>query len=235
MQEENRMEQDEGFIETIINSLKYSVSDTGAFLWGGVAALLGSILVGVPFLFGYVTRCGREVLRGNSRLPAWDNLGELFKDGIMVIVIMAFYGLICGLMYLLIVPFFVAGAILGSDALLAAGMLMLAPALLISFAIGLLVPAAWVEYAVTGDVFRALNPVNALRLAAANPPGYIVAAVTIAIIQVILFFPSLLTITVPWVGFIGYASSAYIYARYYQRTMATPAAPRTNGAATAAV
>ncbi len=217
------MEQNEGYIDMIINSMKYAISDVGALFWGGIAALGSMLLIGLPFLFGYITQCGREVLRGNSKFPAWDNLGGKFGDGIMVLVIMLVFGLISCLLYVLVVPFIVIGAIAGSDLLLFAGILMLLPAMAISVIVSLLMPAAWVEYAVTGDLVKAINPVSALRLAAKNPLAYLGAVVATIIVEIVLSIPAVLVVTIPWTTFAGYASAAYIYAWFYRQTnMACP-------------
>lgn len=229
------MEENENYLDMIINSLKYSVSDLNALFWGGIAALGSFILIGIPFLFGYITRSGREVLRGNNKLPAWDNLGVAVKDGIMIILVMLFFGLISGILYVFIVPFFVIGVITGNDAMMAAGLFMLLPAIVITLVTCLLMPAAWITYAVTGDLFKALNPINALRLAAKNPLAYIGAVVATLIVQVVLSILDVLVITIPWTSFAGYASSAYIYAWFYQQTTTPAPVNKTNGPAPAAV
>lgn len=229
------MEQNENYIDMIINSLKYAISDVGALLWGGVAVLGSMLLIGLPFLFGYITQCGRSVLQGNNKLPAWDNLGGKFTDGIMILIVMLVFGLISGLLYVLVMPFIVVGAIIESELLLFAGILMLLPAIAISAIVSLLMPAAWVEYAVTGDLVRAINPICALRLAARNPIAYIGAVIATMIINALLSIPAALVVTVPWTTFIGYASAAYVYAWFYRQT--NPAVPvaGTSGPAAAAV
>lgn len=229
------MEQNENYLDMIINSLKYSVSDLNALFWGGIAALGSFILIGIPFLFGYITRSGREVLRGNNKLPTWDNLGEVFKDGIMIVLVMLFFGLISGILYVFIVPFFVIGAITGNDAMIAAGLFMLLPAIVITLVTCLLMPAAWVTYAVTGDLFKALNPINALRLAAKNPLAYIGAVVATLIVQIVLSILDVLVITIPWTSFAGYASSAYIFAWFYKQTTTAAPVQQTDGSVPAAV
>ena len=227
------MEENENYFDMIINSLKYSVSDLNALFWGGIAALGSMILIGLPFLFGYITRCGREVLRGNSKLPIWDNLGEAFRDGIMIILGLLFFGLISGIMYVFIVPFFVIGVITDNGMMIVAGLFMLLPAIVISFILCLLMPAAWVNYAVTGDVFKALNPINALRLAAKNPLAYAGAVIATLIVQVVLSIPAVLIMTIPWTSFAGYTSSAYIYAWFYKQTTAVAPVLKTNDSAPA--
>jgi hypothetical protein len=229
------MEQNENYLDMIINSLKYSVSDLGALFWGGIAALGSMILIGLPFLFGYVIRSGREVLKGNEKLPAWDKLGEAFKDGIMIILVMVFLALISGILYVFIVPFFIVGAITGNGVLIVTALFMLLPAIVITLIMCLLMPAAWVQYAVTGDLIKALNPICALRLAAKNPLAYIGAVVATLIVQVILSIPAVLIITIPWTSFAGYTSSAYIYAWFYGQTTGAAPVMKTDGPATAAI
>jgi hypothetical protein len=219
------MEQNENYIDMIINSLKYSVSDMGALFWGGIAALFGMILVGLPFLFGYITRCGREILNGNGKLPTWDRLGEKFTDGLMIAVVMIVFGLISAILYVFIVPFFVIGIITANGVLIVAALLMLIPAIVINITLSLLLPAAWVEYALTGDLVKALNPINALRLAARNPTAYAGAVVASIVLQIVLSVPSVLVVTVPWTTFAMYTSSAYVYAWFYRQT--TGAVPTT--------
>lgn len=228
------MEENENYLDMIINSLKYSVSDLGALFWGGIAALGCMILIGIPFMFGYVTRSGREVLRGNSKLPTWDDLGSVFKDGIMVILVMLFFGLISGVLFVFVVPFFVIGALTGNCAMIAAGLFMLLPAITITVILSLLMPAAWVQYAVTGDLFKALNPINALRLAAKNPLAYAGAVIAALIVQVILSIPASLVITVPWTTFAGYAANAYIFAWFYRQTNEVAPVLKTPGSMPAA-
>jgi hypothetical protein len=229
------MEQNENYLDMIINSLKYAVSDLGALFWGGIAALGSMILIGLPFLFGYITRCGREVLRGNSKLPTWENLGDVFKDGIMIALVMIFFALISGLMYVFIVPFFIIGIITGNGILILAALFMLLPAIVINFALSLLMPAAWVQYAVTGDLIKALNPIGALRLAAKNPLAYISAVVASFIVQVVLSIPAVLIVTIPWTTFASYTASAYIYAWFYKQINADTPIVKTSGPAAAAV
>jgi hypothetical protein len=229
------MEQNENYLDMIINSLKYSVSDLSALFWGGIAALGSMILIGLPFLFGYVIRSGREVLKGNGKLPAWDKLGEVFRDGIMIILVMLFFGLISGILYVFIVPFFIVGAITGNGVLIVTALFMLLPAIVLTLIMCLLMPAAWVQYAVTGDLIKALNPIEALRLAAKNPLAYLGAVVATLIVQVILSIPAALIITIPWTSFAGYTSSAYIYAWFYKQTTRAAPVMKTDGPASAAV
>lgn len=211
--------ENEGFIDTMINSIKYSVSDMGSLFWGGFMGLMCMILVGIPFMLGYTIRCFQNLLKGENKLPRWDDWGTMLKDGIMAIVISFVYALIGGILYVLVMPFFVAGDILDSNILLIMGVIVAVPVILIEVALSLLVYLSWMEYAVSGDLVRAINPVRGLKLIAANPLGYILVLVALFITGIIISIPSVLIITIPWVMFATYVASAYIYARFYQNTV----------------
>jgi len=52
-------------------------------LVGGLFCLLGIVLVGSVFVAGYLMRMIRRVARSEPRpLPEWDDLGEMFGDGV---------------------------------------------------------------------------------------------------------------------------------------------------------
>lgn len=214
-------ESSESFIDTMINSVKYGVSDMRTLFWGGVVALLSMFLVGIPFMLGYLTRCARYLLNGNKTLPAWDDLGGMLKDGIMVIAIGVVYALVAGLLYVLVMPFFIAGGLLDSTVLYVLGVIVAVPVILLEIALSLLFYLSWMEYAATGDLARSLNPVRGLKLIAANPAGYILALVSLFIIGLVLSIPSVLIITIPWVTFVTYVANAYIYTRFYQKANRT--------------
>lgn len=59
---------------------------------GGVFGLLSIFLVGLPFVMGYQLEVIRRVIRGDPELlPDWDNLGEKFVQGLVLLVIMAIW------------------------------------------------------------------------------------------------------------------------------------------------
>jgi len=63
-------------------------------LIGGLFALLSSVLVGLPFVLGYVGRTMRRVAAGDERpLPAWDDLGGIFNDGLRLFGVQMVYSL----------------------------------------------------------------------------------------------------------------------------------------------
>jgi hypothetical protein len=66
----------------------------GKVLVGGLFALLSAVLVGLPFVLGYVARTLKRVAAGEPRpLPAWDDLGGIFNDGLRVFGVQMVYSL----------------------------------------------------------------------------------------------------------------------------------------------
>lgn len=61
-------------------------------LMGGLFALLSVVLIGIPFVLGYAVETIKNVIDGiPSPLPAWDNLGEKFRKGLMLALILLIY------------------------------------------------------------------------------------------------------------------------------------------------
>jgi hypothetical protein len=57
-------------------------------LIGGAFTLLAAVLIGAPFVMGYLVRLARNVARGDVRpLPEWDDLGGIFMDGLRALVV----------------------------------------------------------------------------------------------------------------------------------------------------
>jgi hypothetical protein len=63
-------------------------------LVGGLFTLLSAILVGIPFVLGYWARTVKNVAAGQARpLPAWDDLGGIFTEGLRLLGVYVVYGL----------------------------------------------------------------------------------------------------------------------------------------------
>ena len=63
-------------------------------LVGGLFTLLSAFLVGIPFIMGYWARTVKNVAAGQPRpLPAWDDLGGIFNDGLRLVGVYLVYTL----------------------------------------------------------------------------------------------------------------------------------------------
>lgn len=57
-------------------------------LVGGLFLLASCVLIGIPFLLGYMIALMRNVMQGVEKpLPKWENLGGMFRDGLILILI----------------------------------------------------------------------------------------------------------------------------------------------------
>jgi hypothetical protein len=63
-------------------------------LLGAVFNLLTLVLVGIPFLFGYLLELAKNSSEGKEiPLPEWDNLGDKFVRGLIYLIIVIIYSI----------------------------------------------------------------------------------------------------------------------------------------------
>jgi len=120
-------------------------------LVGGLFILASGFLVGIPFLVGYMLQTMRNVRQGVEKpLPEWDNLGEKFREGLILALVYIVWAIP---IWILAVIAVIAGALSGSgsDAAVAVGSTL---SICISCLIGLwgiviavLTPALFIRFA----------------------------------------------------------------------------------------
>jgi hypothetical protein len=197
----------------------------GKVLVGGLFTLLSAVLVGLPFVLGYVARTLKGVAAGEPRpLPAWDDLGGIFNDGLRVFGVQMVYSLGVGavaLGFACLLGLGVAG--LGTathqaeaveDVVGAAGGLGLlalyALLLVVGLALAVYLPAAlvrtvWRESFAEGFNFRAN-----LRFITANAANYALSIVAYFVAAFVAQFGILLC----FVGVFPAAFCAYLVAAH---------------------
>lgn len=213
------MDQNEGFVDTIINSIKYGLSNIGALLIGGIITIFAFFLIGLPFVLGYITKCIKSLLQGNNVMPDFEDIGMIAKDGIMVCILALVYGIVITCVMMVAYIPMIAGSIAESDALMFLGLLLFIPVFLVLFVLGLLFQISWIIYAATDSLGKAVNPITPLKLILANPIGFVIAFICTVIVGIASGIGGMFLITIPWVAFFGYAANAYIYTRFYQKTV----------------
>lgn len=157
-------------------------------LIGGAFTLLAALLVGAPFVSGYFVRLLRNVARGEERpLPAWDDLGGLFMDGLraMVVYLAHLAGAMVVPVALAALCFLViavssqggdAGEVLGT--LAAFGMVgVYAIGGLFMLALTVYVPAALLRFVVYDRVAAAFEPREVIGIIRRNLGNYLLALV----------------------------------------------------------
>jgi hypothetical protein len=153
-------------------------------LMGSLFYLLAMLLVGLPFIAGYMVQVTRRAARGEARpLPEWEDYGQLFMDGLQVAGLYLLH-----ILAALVLPgsigclFAVIGGAAsgsGSDAAGGVAALGIMAAQLLFFLIMLAVmvyfPAAYIRTAITGRFSAGLEVRENIELIKRNPGNYFMA------------------------------------------------------------
>ncbi len=117
--------------EIISDSIKYPSSNWGKVLILGVIMIASILIVPIFLLMGYIFRIIKATLAGLDELPEFDEIGEMFVDGLKVFVVAIIYAIPVYIIALII------GALLGSST--TAASISINPYMLWAFVIGYIV------------------------------------------------------------------------------------------------
>ncbi len=79
--------------EIISESIRYPTSDWGKVLILGVIIIISFLIVPIFLVYGYLFRILKATLAGLNELPEFDELGEMFVDGLKVFVVGIVYAI----------------------------------------------------------------------------------------------------------------------------------------------
>jgi hypothetical protein len=131
-------------------------------LTGSLVALLATLFIGMPLLFGYSVRLVRRAAAGlEPPLPEWDDWGGMFMDGLKVFVVVLAHYVIGGLLLLplILTLVFLPGSMdKPSGLFVTVFFLMMAVAFPLLIALAVYIHAAIVRMAVLGDLAEAFRP-----------------------------------------------------------------------------
>jgi hypothetical protein len=158
-------------------------------LIGGLFGLACMLLVGIPFVLGYVSRTLRNVAAGTRpELPEWDDLGGIFEDGLRLTAVYLLYTLgvvlVLGVFAaaLLVPAFLASGSGRAEDALAAVSALgivaLYGVVMLVSLALGLYLPAALARAALRGSIADAFAWRENVAFIMANLANYALSLVS---------------------------------------------------------
>ncbi len=90
----------------------------GKTLIGGIFILLSFLLIGIPFILGYLLELVKNIIeRKEQVLPEWENLGEKFTRGLVFLVILIIFsllfGVIIGVLFFIPCLGWIAGILVG--------------------------------------------------------------------------------------------------------------------------
>jgi len=166
---------------------------------GAVFNLLTLVLIGIPFIFGYLLELAKNSSEGKELpLPEWDKLGDKFIRGLIYLVILIIYS--------------IPGMILS---FIPCVKFCLGP--LYFLALAFVLPYITVKYAQTGsfeEVFRFNEIINFVKANLNNL--VIVVLLSIAFVIIALFGILALVVGVFFTGFWAFLAIAYLYGQVYR-------------------
>ncbi len=187
--------------EIISDSIKYPTSNWGKVLILGVIMIASILIVPVFLLIGYLFRIIKSTLAGLDELPDFDEIGEMFVDGLKVFVVGIVYSIPVIIISLII------NVIVGSSS---SSTLSLNPAMIwglvlayivyiiVAVIVGLIEVIAIVNMAYyDGDLGAAFKFSEILhRIAKIGWRKYIITYIVIAVVAFVGFLIGLLTLII---------------------------------------
>jgi MFS family permease len=201
-------------------------------LIAAVISLITPFLLGIPYLLlgGYTVQLVRNVRRGEARpLPTWDNLGDKFREGLLLFIAVLVYSLP---ILIILCPFIIIAVATGDsqqaqDTLGILWACFACLAFLWGIAVALVTPALYVRLAETGELASLFRFGDIIGFTTRNIGSVIVAIVVawvanlIASIVGTLLCGIGLLVTTPWAAFVA----AHLYAQVALPPSAPPSTP----------
>ena len=178
----------------------------GKIFIGGLFVVLSLVIVGIPFLCGYLLELARRSSENKETpLPEWDNLGDKFVHGLVYFIILIIYSLPGWILYT--IP--------------CVGHFCLAP---LWWAIMLFViPYITVKYALTGDFNCAFQFQQIFEFIKINFTNvFIVVLLSIALAVISTFGLLLLIVGVFFTWFWAKLAIVYLYGKLYYASSQKP-------------
>jgi hypothetical protein len=175
----------------------------GKTLIGGIFLLLSIVLIGIPFVFGYILEFARNVIERRSPvLPEWDNMGDKFTKGLVFTIIIIIFSLIFGVVIFLLALIPCLGWIAG---------------VIISILFSFVYPFLLCEYAVTNNFSAVFNFERMFNFIGNQVVNILIAIILTIVIGIIGSLGIiLLLIGIIFTSFWAVIGSTYFYAEVYR-------------------
>jgi hypothetical protein len=143
-------------------------------LIGALFVLLSFIVIGIPFVLGYIVEAVKNVMDGNPRpLPDWADLGPKFTKGLMLFLILLIYSL--PIIFVSCLSWMGAVIAEKSEAIGAFLTCMNCLSVLWGFLVAVVAPAATIRYAITDEFISGFQFGQIFNFIANNLANYIIA------------------------------------------------------------
>jgi hypothetical protein len=188
-------------------------------LIGAVFGLLSLVVIGIPFVLGYLLQVARQASQGKELpLPAWDDLGEKFVSGLLFIIIGVIYSVPLAIVYivLLLIP------CLGWLAMI-----------FLAISVAIIVPYVAVRFARSGNIGDAFDISGMWTFLQRNFGNLVLVWLMSVVLHIIAWFGLLaLIVGVLFTMFWAELAIFYLYGRvvYEAERVQSPGVPTSGGA-----
>lgn len=191
-------------------------------LIGGLFVFLSPLLIGIPFLLGYMVETVRNVIGDEPHpLPEWSDLGDKFVKGLILTAVVILYNL----------PVILLACLLGIVGLVAGGreepvrtgaLCVQCLSSLWGLLVAVVFPAAMIRYAESGEFSAAFRFGDIFSLITANIGNYIVAILLGWVACIIAGFGTILCfVGVLFTMFWGYLVAAHLWGQVGRQALPT--------------
>lgn len=216
------MGRNDDLLNMVLSAARYAFSNLGSLLIGGIVIALSLLVIGLPFFLGYITRCMKEIVKGNGVMPEWDDIGLMFVDGLRMTGVFFVYVLIYVLIILVpAVPVIIFNLMNVPILALISTVVLAVTAALVAGLLAIAFFGSWIIYANTGSVRKAITVRKIFEFVSSNPHRYIEALLATGAVALAGALSMTLFVTIPWALFVICAAMTYIYSKFYQDTMKT--------------
>ena len=144
-------------------------------LFGGLFTILSSVLIGIPFVLGYMVETLRNVAAEEpSPLPDWSDLGEKFTRGLSLAIALLIY---CVPFIVVACIAFFAGVRSDNTAIRLVGSCFTCLGLIYLLALVAISPAIIMRYAATGEIMAAFQFGEIISLITQNLGNYFMGVI----------------------------------------------------------
>jgi len=192
-------------------------------LIGGLFVFLSPLLIGIPFLLGYVVETVQNVMRDEPRpLPEWSDLGDKFVKGLILTVVAIVYMLPVILLACLLGIVSLAVGDRGREGVTAVTLSVQCLSSLWGLLAAIVFPAAVIRYADSGEFSAAFRFGEIFSLITANIGNYIVAILVGWVASIIAGFGTILCfVGVLFTTFWAYLIAAHLWGQVGRQALPT--------------
>ena len=191
-------------------------------LIGGLFVFLSPLLIGIPFLLGYVVETIQNVMKDEPHpLPEWSELGDKFVKGLLLAAAVIVYMLPVILLACLLGIVSLAAGNRGGGAVRSFALCTQCLSSLWGLLVALVFPAAVIRYAEAGEFMAAFRFGEIFSLITSNIGNYIIAILVGWVASIVAGFGTILCfVGVLFTTFWAYLVAAHLWGQVGRQAIA---------------